>query len=71
MKHKAIHDPFHDDQPQVKNVYEYETPPELASIDRTAGGKNVRPVLIEDPHHHSRFVPTQEPEHTFFKKGGK
>jgi hypothetical protein len=70
MKRK-VHDPFHDDPPQVKNSYEYAPPPELKSIDETAVGRNVKPVLITDPHHRSRFVPTQEPEHTFFKKGGK
>jgi hypothetical protein len=69
MKRKATHDKFHDDQPQVSNVYEYSQPPELTSIDKTAGGRNVKPALITDPNHRARFVPTQEPEHTFFKRG--
>jgi hypothetical protein len=70
-KQKAAHDKFHDDQSQVSNAYEYQEPPELASIDETAGGVNVRPALITDPHHRARFVPTQEPERSYFRKGGK
>jgi len=70
MKRKT-HDPFHDDQPQVSNVYEYEEPDELKPIDKTAGGVNVKPTLITDPNHRAHFVPTQEPEHAYFKRGGK
>lgn len=69
MKHKAIHDPFHDPAPQVSNVYKGEEPDELSPFDHSKGGQNRKPLEITDPHHRARFVPTQEPEHTFFKRG--
>ncbi len=69
MKHKAIHDPFHDPAPQVSNVYKGEEPAELRPFDEPQGGVTRKPLEITDPNHRARFVPTKEPEHNFFKWG--
>ena len=70
-KHKAVKDPFHNDEPQVSNVYQYEEPPELRSHDEPQGGLNVKPVEITDPNHRAKFVPNEEQEYDFSKKGRK
>ena len=72
MKGKAPKEKsFGKSEPQVSNVYQHEEPPELRSFDEPQGGVNVKPVEITDPNHRARFVPTEEQEYDFSKKGRK
>lgn len=62
-KHKIPHDPFHDNEAQVKSHVLPPEPPDLVSIDEDAsrGGVNVPPRILEDDGFRSAFKP--EPEH--------
>ena len=73
MKRKAIpHDPFHDPAPQISNVYEYDTPPDLPGFDSHKG--SVGRVERQTDEHHRNFF-KHESEHTkeydFDRKGKK
>jgi len=54
---------FGKSEPQVSNVYQYQKPPDLANIDddESRGGKNPRPLVLEDEAARAKF--TKEPEH--------
>ena len=71
MKSKQPHDPFHDDEPQVSNVYQYRKTPDLRPLKDAGGGLNPKPLEITDEAFDSDFVPTREPERVYYKKGKK
>ena len=66
MKHKTEKDPA-----PVSGVYQYEEAPELRPFDDAKGGIPVKHNQITDPNHRAKFVPTEEQEYDFGKKGGK
>jgi hypothetical protein len=65
MRHKPIlHDPFHDNEPQISTVPNLDEPGDLPSIDsdESRAGKNPPPIKITDENHRSFFK--HEKEHT-------
>ena len=70
-KHKAVKDPFHNDEPQVSSVYQGEEPAELRGFDDAKGGIPVKHNQITDPNHRAKFAAPKQQEYNFSKKGEK